>query len=352
MYGIVTTQQGLATLWIAHLLVRISMLYNESMVQDQLVEYISSQMKLGVSRETIKATLTSAGWAVADVEDTLKKVEGGAAKPAVIASTTPGTATPSSVMPMGTSPKPASTPTSFSPSVAGGGAAKGAEPQTIRVSDLVSASVVAGPFADPTKSAVKKNSPIDPTRIGGVPRSGRVMMIVGIIIIVVLGALAGYLYFQNNGLAAQVASLGAQSADVASRVSSLNAQVQAFDASNTALTAQVASLTGENADLLTNLSFAALPPLSSSTPASETVSISGTLTGGKSSYALTTQYGVVVYVKNAMDANVAAALKPLLASTSTVSLVGTHVPGSQYITVTAVNGSATKSTATSSSTTP
>ncbi|MGC9598801.1 MAG: hypothetical protein ABSE18_00220 [Minisyncoccia bacterium] len=332
------------------------------MVQDQLVEYILSQMKLGVSRETIKAALIGAGWAVADVEDTFKKVEG-AGKPTVIASTTPATATPSSVISTGTSPKPMSstTPAGLSPSVAGGGAAKGVEPQTIRMSDLVSASVSAAtiPAARSTKSAVQKNSPIDPTRTGGVSKSGRVivMMIIGIIIIVVLGALAGYLYFQNNGLAAQVASLGAQSADVASRISSLNAQVQTFDASNTALTAQVASLTGENANLLTNLSFAAVPPLSSSTPASETVSVSGTLTGGKSSYALTTQYGVVVYVKNATDANVTAALKPLLNGTSTVSLVGTHVPGSPYMTVTAVNGSAivtvnTSTTTTSSSTAP
>ncbi len=335
------------------------------MVQDQLVEYISSQMKLGVSRETIKAALTGAGWAVMDVEDTFKKVEGGG-KPAVIASTTPAsaaaaTATPLSAMSTGISPKPMSStvPASFSSSASaaggtGGGAVKSAGPQTIRMSDLVSANVAASPVTSSTKSALPKNQPLGSVSIGGAPKNGRIMMIVGIVIIVALGALAGYLYFQNNGLAAQVASLSAQSADVTSHVSSLNAQIQAFDVSNTALTAQVAMLTAENADLLTNLSFAAVPPLSSGTPASETVSVSGTLTGGKASYALTTQYGVVIYVKNATDVNVAAALKPLLASTSTVSLTGTHVPGSQYITVTAVNGSSTASASTtaSSSTTP
>ena len=45
------------------------------MVQESIVEYINAQMKLGVSRDTIKTTLTGAGWVVADVEDTLKKVE-------------------------------------------------------------------------------------------------------------------------------------------------------------------------------------------------------------------------------------------------------------------------------------
>ena len=49
------------------------------MVQDQLVEYISSQMKLGIARDAIKSALVGVGWAPLDVEDTLKKVEGGAA---------------------------------------------------------------------------------------------------------------------------------------------------------------------------------------------------------------------------------------------------------------------------------
>ena len=48
------------------------------MVQDQLVEYVSSQLKLGISRDAVKAALTGVGWAPLDVEDTLKKVEGAA----------------------------------------------------------------------------------------------------------------------------------------------------------------------------------------------------------------------------------------------------------------------------------
>lgn len=331
------------------------------MVQDQLVEYISSQLKIGVSRETIRAALVGAGWAVADVEDTLKKVEG-ASKPATPASTTPAAATPSGAMSMGTSPKPLSssfTPTSLSSSTVsagggGGGAARSAGPQAIRISDLVPAGSIADPFTSSAKNVASKNQPVSPAGIKGAPRNGRMMMIVGIVIIVVLGGLAGYLYFENSGLAAQVASLGTQSAGVTSQISSLNAQVQALDASNTALAAQVTSLAAENADLLTNLSFVAVPLTSSGMSANETISVSGTLTGGKSSYALTTQYGVVIYIKNAADVRVVAALTPLINSTGTVSLTGTHAPGSPYITVTAVNGSAiaSASTTTSSSTTP
>ena len=317
------------------------MLYNKSMVQDQLVDYISSQMKAGVSREAIKAALVGAGWVAADVEDTFKKVEG-VAKTAPPASTALAGTSPSGASPASAAFKPAA--------MIGGGAVKSGEPQSIRVSDLVSASAAAnlstgaGAGFGKSTSTTKTQQPAGlavTARMGADPKSahgGRVMMIIGIVVIIVLGGLAGYLYFQNNNLASQVASLGSQSTGVTSQISSLSGQVQALTASNTALTAAAASLTGQNTDLLTNLSFVAVP---AGTPsgASSTVSVSGTLTGGKSVYTLTTAYGVVIYVANAKDAKVSAALAPLLAGTSTVELTGTHVAGSQYITVTAVNGS-------------
>ena len=176
--------------------------------------------------------------------------------------------------------------------------------------------------------------------MGSAPKRGHVMMIVGIVLIILFAGLAGFLYWENSGLAAKVASLGGQSAGVTANLSSLNDQVQALTASNTALAAQEATLTAQNDDLLNNLSFIAVPLNASGTPASSTVSVNGTLTGGKSSYVLTTAYGVVVYVRNVKDASVTAALAPLVGSTSTVQLTGTHVAGSQYLTVTGVNGAA------------
>ena len=46
------------------------------MVQDQLVEYVSSQIKLGISRDAIKSALVGVGWAPLDVEDTLQNAPG------------------------------------------------------------------------------------------------------------------------------------------------------------------------------------------------------------------------------------------------------------------------------------
>jgi hypothetical protein len=45
-----------------------------------------------------------------------------------------------------------------------------------------------------------------------------------------------------------------------------------------------------------------------------------------------------VTIANSKDAKVAAALTPLVSSTSSVMLAGTHLPASLNLTVTSVNG--------------
>jgi cell division protein FtsB len=171
-------------------------------------------------------------------------------------------------------------------------------------------------------------------------KGGHTMTIIWIVVIVLLLGLSGYLYFQNSSLSSQVSSLGGQSSNVTSQLSALNTQVVALTASNTALMAQANSLASQNADIANQLSFVAVPT-GMSAAATSSVTVSGMLTGGKSSFALTTPYGIVVYVANAKTASVSAALTPLVGSTSTVQLTGIHSAGSQNITVTAVNGSST-----------
>jgi len=324
------------------------MLYNKGMVQDQLLEYISSQTKLGVARDTIRAALTGAGWAAADVEDTLKKVEG-AAKPAGAPTTMAGSATAftmgaGSATGVGADTARAGSvsPKSFTPSSMGGPSmvSMGSSP---KMSDLVSSSSPAKVSPKMSPASMGSTSAAAASFVASTPKAKggiSMMRIVGIVLIVVLAALAGFFYYENTSLSRQVSTVGKESSDVSTQLATLTSQVTALDASNTALAAEVTSLTAQNTDLMTNLSFAAVPPLSSGVPATSTVSLTGTLTGGRSSFALTTQYGVVAYVANTKDAAVVAALTPLLTSSSTVTLTGTHTPGSQYLTVTAVNGSA------------
>ena len=328
------------------------------MVQESIVDYINSQMKLGVSRDNIKTTLTGAGWAAADVEDTLKKVE--LAKTSQPISAMPMSAISSAAKPA----EPAITSRIITP--VGGPAAAGPEPQTIKVSDLISASP-STPAAMPA-SAAKSSTPASKSPLTGPAapstatpagiRSGNTFqatsysgakphgshgaliteIVLGVVIVLIAG-FAGFLFMQNNSLNSQLSALNGQSAGVNSQLSALQAQVAA---STTALTAQVSSLTGETKEMQTELSFYAAPSNTAS-GATSTATVSGIVTGGgKAPYVIMATYGAKIYVANSKTANVIAALAPLMAGTSTPATTaqfsGTYVPGSDSMTLTAVNG--------------
>jgi hypothetical protein len=311
------------------------------MVQPQLTDYISSQLKLGVSRDAIKSALKGAGWLEVDVEDTLKTTASVAAA-----------ATPVSGMGAGSS---------------------------IKVSDLVSASSSATSFfstSPSSPSSLSKSAPKDQPKdqksqsmgsvatkaspktstvfsAGDIKKSDGMVMKVALIAATLLFAgLAGFLYYKNMTLSSETAKLKGQGGDVSSRIAALTTQLQALKALSTASDAQVAMLNAQNATLAANLSFAAEPPSPTPLP-QETISISGILSYSSLAYQLVTPYGVMAVVQNSSDAKVIAALKPLLTGTNPVTLTGTHIPGSQFLTVTAVNGtSLSAAPATSVPTTP
>lgn len=313
------------------------------MIQDQLVEYVSSQIKLGIARDTIKAALVGAGWQTVDIEDTLKKIEGDKAQPAVVAQPQPvmqkpimQTAQPAQSPISNPLAKPSSPFASFSPSDIVGGA-KSASSQLVRMSDFVS-----GPEQDLTKKIFdKKPEKAAVSFVETSPKKGgsKVVPMLEAVVIIGLAALSVFLYLQNNTLGAKVSGLGGKSTDVASQIASLTSQVQSFTASNANLTAQVASLTAENADLQTSMSFFIVPSNASNSASSSPVaaSISGTLQGGgKLPYVVTTAYGVKLTVKNSSDIKLITMLSPLVGSM--IQVAGTHLPGSALVTVTAVNG--------------
>jgi hypothetical protein len=328
------------------------------MVQDRLVEYISSQLKLGVSRDAIKTALTGVGWAAPDVEDTLKKV---------------GAVSSASV----TSAAPSAAPTIAAPATAVT-TVKSSGPQVIKVSDLVSSvtpssgasssssgnqSFTATKDATPvttSKTFPSKGSSASSFSIGTTTekvslgkKSFEWTAIIAIILAIVFAGAVVYLFVQNGALNSKIQALNNENQGASQSVAT---QVQALNASNTALSDEVASMTAENQDLLTNLSFLVAPTASSTPATSTSVSVSGMLAAGlgKNTYFITTPYGVKVSVKNSSDKNVAAALEPLLGTS--VQLAGTYIPGTQNIVVATVNGNsvtpppATVATSTASST--
>jgi hypothetical protein len=305
------------------------------MVQEQLTDYISSQMKLGVSRDAIKSALVSAGWVAGDVEDTLNKAG------AVV-----GAATSQPV-------------TASKPAAAASPSASGSEPQMIRVSDLVSSpfsgsaataksTTMSTPAASATPAAtaakfggtIKGNSfeasPTAAMSSMSTKKGGKgmlIMAIVGVILILGLGAVAWYFYSGNAALAAKVSSLNSQSTSVTSQLTALQSQLTA---SSTADAMQIASLTAANTDLALNLSFYAVPlgtPTSTATPLP--VTISGSISGGgKAPYAVTTPRGAKIFIANSSDATIAPELKASIGQTAQLS--GTYLQGSDEMTVSSI----------------
>jgi hypothetical protein len=336
------------------------------MIQESIVDYINSQMKLGVSRDAIKTTLTGAGWVAADVEDTLKKVE--AAKMSSPISAMPAASAMTAAKPA----EPAVTSRIITP-VGGPAAAAGPEPQTIKVSDLISSTPAAKPAAAPMSKSpmtgpaampstttnmpagIKSANTFQATSYPGMkPRGSRGALITEIVLVVIIlavGGFAGFLFMQNNSLNSQLSSLSGQSSGVNAQLSTLEAQVVA---STTALTTQVSTLNSANQELQTELSFLVAP--TSTTPgATSTATISGTVSAGKTSYVIMATYGTKIYIANSKAASVIAAINPLLATggttgvgaaasttpvqpAATAQFTGTYTPGLDVITLTAVNG--------------
>jgi hypothetical protein len=362
------------------------------MVQESIVEYINAQMKLGVSRDVIKTTLTGAGWVAADVEDTLKKVE--SAKIAQPISAMAAMAAVSAMSPASSSPaakpmEPAIAAKPFTPAIGMGAGSTSPAPQTIRVSDLVSSSTSSSPVMKPSTMPASKSPLTGPAPAsvampagkktkdtfqaasypGAKPHGSRGMLVTDIVLIVIIiavGGIAGFLYMQNKSLSSQLGSLNGQSSGVTSQLSALQAEVAA---STTALTAQVSSLTTQTQELQMELSFFATPA-SAMPGATSTATVSGIVSAGKTGYVITAMYGAKIVVANSKAASVIAALAPLMATaTSTAPAIaaspsstatstpvvptvipatpatagqftGTYMPGSDTITLTAVNGTA------------
>jgi hypothetical protein len=311
------------------------------MIQDQLVEYIDSQLKAGITAETLKTTLVGAGWQAVDVDDTMKKVQ--APQGAQVAATV-----------------------SAAPSTAKAPAQPAMQPQVIRVSDLVSTSSASPTKVNPMSAGIAKPTSsfsVQPmqvssaktdavmTRIAAGATNGSVMSATGPkkshaietetilgILMVVCGVAAAFLFFQNRNLSGQIATLNGTSGSAISQLAEAQSQLSA---STTALEVQIASTTANNDALALELSFYAAASGTSATTTFTTMLTGTVLGGGKISYVITTAHGAKVYVSNSKDVNVIALLKPLVGGTAPIQFSGNYIPGADTIALTAVNGVST-----------
>ncbi len=321
------------------------------MIQDQLVEYVSSQVKLGISRDAIKSALVGAGWKAEDVEDTLKKVQDEKPQSAEKPASQP-VASNASVTTTG-SPFASFSPSDIVGVVKNAVSQPAAAPATTDVSSRsffdkknFSAKPSVAETGQASKSDVAFKMSSDASEYPPKEKSNKAVTIIEAVIILGLAALSCFLYLQNNALNARVSGLGGENATVTSQVSSLNTQAQTLVGLKDSLTAQVSSLIAENQNLKTSLSFFVVPlvgvPGSSSTVSAVASTTTGTVSGilshgANGTYTLTTPYGVKVSIKNSSDKRVIAVLTPLVGNT--VQITGSYLQGTASFTVTDVNGS-------------
>lgn len=278
------------------------------MIQQQIVDYARAQLKLGVSRAVVKSTLLGAGWAEADIEDSLKGFDATEL------------------------PKIEEKKMQIS----------GLNP-TIMISDLVADSKVQPMPSGRVDSVAKKIEPkIETSRSPvsnrlGMPKSGKTILTIALAVLA-LGAAGGavYFYLQNRGLQRKLADLSSQIDAANTKMLSLTSQVTDLANQKHDLVSGVISLTDENKMLASKLSFFFAPANVSSSEAAEFVFKGILAGGGKALYAVISDDGIKISVKNSKDEKVNAALTNLVGKI--VSIGGTHLPGSKDVTVTSVNG--------------
>jgi cell division protein FtsL len=292
------------------------------------VDYIKQQMQAGVPKDAVRKALGDAGWPPADVDDSIKGAEpaGGAGGAGAVQST--GGLGGASVS------RPAGQAT-VNPAVAMGG---------VDVTKKAMTSATGSPAASASdkffsKPAVTAQASVDDEddEHPQVKKFMTIMIVMGVVILLLAGALA-FVYFSLNG---QLDAAHSGVTDNSAQLTALQQQVNQLTSEKSDLTAQTQALGTDNQVLLSELGF--LVPASATSTAPMPATIKGTLSGNASTtFVLLTPRNVRIIVANSKDAKVSAALAPLAAVTSTgaVTLSGTHPVGSLNLTVTAVNGAA------------
>jgi hypothetical protein len=274
------------------------------MVNQKLLDYVGQQLKNGVSSSAISSALLGAGWSQSDVSTALDQAQS-------VSSGTPFAVTPAS----------AST-------TAGGTVASFVSSPITSTGDIIrteSTSNVGKISAQQSSGSVFSSTTTSST--DSMHRS--IGAIIGYsvlgILVVGFGGLSGYLYQQNQGLMADlvVARTGGDSMSASAQM--LQKSADSLNAQNMALKAQVDDLTNQ------------LAVFAPGTGSASDAQVSGALSvNGAGVYSVTGSTGIVYTVKNSKDSKVAGVLGGLVGSS--VTIAGTHTPGSPTITVISVNG--------------
>ena len=342
------------------------------MVQQTMVEYIKSQLNLGVGKDTIKSALIGAGWVEVDVDDSFKSAEGLSAQsvspaPVIVSGLSVGqeqkptervsfsaakTIDVTKTIETGNKSEGEGKKFSFPFGLSGfsgrGGSGPGASP--VVVSDLISGTKagassfgVVRKIEDKPKESEKTVTKQEPIKINEAGAHSKLRLSGNFITTIVLGvftvgfaATSAWLYLQNGSLKKEVAEILGAGAGTGAQIAELNSKVDSLTSELQSAKTESQSAKTESQSLKTEFSFLAVPP-GGQAKELEISGIKGTIHGGgKDQYSLTTANGAEIVVSNSKDKEVDSALKPLVDKEAEVS--GKYTPGITKIEVTAVNG--------------
>ena len=302
------------------------------MANIELVEYIKQQLKLGEKEESVKQVLKDAGWTDMDINDAMAEAKKNA--PTVPPPVT--SPAPASASPMASSPDSAVKRTE--PASPMGSPMAGPASHSVDVLKAMGG-VRPTDLSGATKESFKVKSGMGPVFAGSaavaVSQQGKIKkrspfwMILSLILILGAAAAAVYFYLQYSGSDSELSNLKTGNAALGSQVLDLSKKLTAASSSLDAMKAQ-------NEDLQMEVSFF-VTPAGAATGSQIDFTLRGLLSvNDKKQFSLKTQGGIAILIKNSVDAKVQEALAPQVANTITIS--GTHAPGSTTVTVTGVNG--------------
>jgi hypothetical protein len=302
------------------------------MVNQQLRDYISEQIHLGVATEAVKSALLESGWAEADVNEAmqLESTSGSApataqiSKPAV--SQQPVIATkPAQINVPATAdivqPKITVTAKASAPATVAFGSGSAIQQNAVSSSVKPNSEGITAGLAMNAKSA----------------HASRVPLIVVTILLLGVSTIAVFFYMKMGSLRAQIDTAGVQGGTAQSKLAGLTKE-------RDTLMNQAEVTSAENKDLMAHLS---LFVVSGGATGDQAISLSGTLIApnSKGLFTLKTSRGAVATIKNSKDGLVDKTLRPL--EGKSVQISGMHSAGSSEITVLTVNGASVQPVATS-----
>lgn len=305
------------------------------MANTQLMDYVKGQLGAGVSREAILGALRAAGWAEAEILESVKSAEeatsvtvvGATAAEknfVVVRQTAPAAAQISKAQ-----ESPASMP-GFSPAKMFSDIDVGKKTATL-IPPM--SQEKKGAMSTPHEaSASSLGSFLPPVFFGFSFKKEWLTPSIFTAVIMVCATGLFFLYRSNADISSQLAQ--ERAANQAS-AASLGAQIAKLTSDSAALASDRDAATQNANRAETELGFFVIPK-NTSAASPLLVDVRGTLGGTAPLYTLLTADGIVANIKNSKDASVAAVLKPLLGTVADV--VGTHLPASRDLTAVSING--------------